>query len=118
MQRDSRAWLWDVQEAGRAISVFVAGLDAAGYAASELVHSAVERKFEVIGEALNQLSKVDGSAAGRIPHLAQIVAFRNLLIHGYAAVDHQTVWGVIEHSLPALLQTVDAILKEGEGTGS
>jgi uncharacterized protein with HEPN domain len=116
MQRDTRAWLWDVQEAARAIIAFVTGLDAAGYAGSELVHSAVERKFEIIGEALNQLSKADPAAGARIPQLAQIVAFRNLLIHGYAAVDHLTVWGVIEHSLPPLLATVGAMLSEGSAS--
>lgn len=57
MQRDPRAWLWDARDAAQAIERFVAGLDGARYAASELVHSAVERKFEVIGEALNQLSR-------------------------------------------------------------
>lgn len=112
MQRDRRAWRWDVQEAARSIAVFVADLDAASYAASELVHSAVERKFEIIGEALNQLSKVDPAAAGRIPHLPQIVAFRNLLVHRYAAVDHQTVWRVIEYSLPSSLQAVETLLSE------
>ena len=55
MQRDPRAWLWDVREAAFAIESFVTGLDSGAYARSELVHSAVERKFEVIGEALNQL---------------------------------------------------------------
>ena len=82
MQRDPRAWLWDVQEAARSIESFTDGLDPASYAASELVHSAVERKFEIIGEALNQLAKVDPGLGARIPHLPQIVAFRNLLIHG------------------------------------
>jgi len=43
------------------------------------------------------------------------VAFRNLLIHGYAVVDHQTVWGVIQHSLPPLRQAVEAILDEKSG---
>lgn len=112
MQRDARAWLWDVREAAQAIESFVAGMDAGSYAASELVRSAVERKFEVIGEALNQLSKADPALASRIPHLKQIVAFRNVLIHGYAVVNHETVWGVIEHSLPPLRQAVQAILTE------
>ena len=76
------------------------------------MRSAVERKFEVIGEALNQLSKADASLAARVPHLRQIVAFRNQLIHGYALVDHQTVWGVVQHSLPALRQAVDTLLHE------
>lgn len=112
MQRDPRAWLWDVSEAAKDIAAFVTGLDSDGYAKSELVHSAVERKFEVIGEALNQLSKADPSMAARVPHLSQIVAFRNQLIHGYALVDHGTVWSVIQHSLPSLLQAVNELLDE------
>src|SRR4051812_643391 len=110
MQRDPRAWLWDVREAAQAIELFVVGMNETAYAQSELVHSAVERKFEVIGEALNQLSKADPSLAARVPNLPQIVAFRNQLIHGYALVDHITVWGVIQESLPALLAAVSTLL--------
>lgn len=112
MQRDPRTWLWDVHEAAQAIASFVVGLDVNAYAQSELVHSAVERKFEVIGEALNQLSKADATLAQRVPHLPQIVAFRNQLIHGYALVDHDTVWGVIQQSLPELQAAVSAVLAE------
>lgn len=114
MQRDPRTWLWDVREAALAISGFVRGLDSAGYASSELVHSAVERKFEIIGEALNQLSKAEPAMAARIPHLPQIVAFRNQLIHGYALVDHKTVWSVIQHSLPELQEAVSRLLQESD----
>ena len=112
MQRDPRAWLWDVREAAQAIEAFVVGLDASSYAKSELVHSAVERKFEVIGEALNQLSKAEPSMAARVPYLPQIVAVRNQLIHGYALVDHDTVWGAIQNSLPTLRQAVEVLLQE------
>ena len=101
-----------MREAAQAIESFVANLDAQRYSETELVHSAVERKFEIIGEALNQLSKADAALAARIPHLPQIVAFRNQLIHGYALVDHATVWGVIQHSLPALSAAVEALLQE------
>jgi len=89
MQRDPRAWLWDVREAALAIRTFVSGLDQFGYANSELVHSAVERKFEVIGEALNQLSKAEPVMAA-----------------------HPTVWNVIQSSLPALQDSVAQLLKE------
>lgn len=91
MQRDPRAFLWDVREAALAIQSFTAGMDAAGYAGNELVQAAVERKFEVIGEALNQLAKLDATIAARIPDFPQIVAFRNQLIHGYATVNVGTV---------------------------
>ena len=59
MQRDPRAFLWDAREAALAIQSFRADVDAAAYAGNPLVQAAVERKFEVIGEALNQLSKQD-----------------------------------------------------------
>lgn len=112
MQRDPRAYLWDVREAALAIKSFVAGLDAAAYAATPLVHSAVERKFEIIGEALSQLAKLDKALAARVPGLPQIVAFRNQLIHSYAKVNHGTVWNVVQDSLPPLLACVQALLLE------
>ncbi len=76
---------------------------------SDLVQAGVERKFEIIGEALNQLFKLDAPMAARIPDLPQIVAFRNQLIHGYATVDARTVWNVAQSSLPALLVCVNGL---------
>jgi uncharacterized protein with HEPN domain len=108
MQRDARAYLWDVREAALAIQHFVANLDATSYAANPLVHSAVERKFEIIGEALGQLAKANPILASRVPHLPQIVAFRNQLIHGYAVVNHSTVWNVIHGDIPRLREVVSA----------
>lgn len=80
MQRDPRAFLWDARDAALAVQAFMAGMDAPAYAGSALVQAAVERKFEVIGEALNQLSKQDAALAARIPDLPLVVAFRNQLI--------------------------------------
>lgn len=76
------------------------------------MYSAVERKFEIIGEALGQLAKANPDLAACIPHLSQIVAFRNQLIHGYARVDHSTVWEVIEQFLPQLKTVVGELLQE------
>jgi uncharacterized protein with HEPN domain len=79
----------------------------------------VERQFEIIGEALNQLSRVAPEMADRIPELPRIVAFRNLLIHGYAAVDHGLVWRTIEEKLPGLRDAVqrelDRLARAGGG---
>lgn len=112
MLRDPRAFLWDVREAALAIQSFTAGMDAAAYAADEMARSAVERKFEIIGEALKQLAKRDASLAARIPDLPQIVAFRNQLIHGYATVNVATVWNVMKNSLPPLVGAVQTMLNE------
>ena len=112
MQRDPRAFLWDVREAAFAIQSFTAGMDAAAYAANEMAQAAVERKFEIIGEALNQLARLDAALAVRIPDLPQIVAFRNQLIHGYATVNVGTVWNVIQNALPPLAGSVQALLDQ------
>lgn len=112
MQRDPRAFLWDVREAALAIQGFVAGMDAGAYAANAMAQAAVERKFEIIGEALNQLAKSDAALAARIPGLPKIVAFRNQLIHGYATVNVSTVWNVVQTSVPPLLRQVQLLQDE------
>jgi uncharacterized protein with HEPN domain len=112
MQRDPRAYLWDVREAALAIQAFTTGMDAAAYGANPMAQAAVERKFEVIGEALNQLAKLDSGLGGRIPDLPRIVAFRNQLIHGYATVKVSTVWNIAQTTLPSLLDTTQALLNE------
>lgn len=112
MQRDPRAFLWDVREAALSIQSFTAGMDVVAYVESELVQAAVERKFEVIGEALNQMAKSTPMLAGKIADLSQIVAFRNQLIHGYAKINAATVWNISQNALPGLLKTVQGLLDE------
>ena len=77
-----------------------------------MAQAAVERKFEIIGEALNQLAKLDAALASRIPDLPQIVAFRNQLIHGYATVNVGTVWNIAQNALPTLIEAVQTLLDE------
>jgi uncharacterized protein with HEPN domain len=48
----------------------------------------------------------------RIPELRAIVAFRNLLIDGYASVDDAIVWRTITEKLPALREALDGLLAE------
>ena len=112
MQRDPRAFLWDVRESALAIQQFTAGMDAAAYASNAMAQAAVERKFEIIGEALGQLAKLDAPMAARIPDLSQIVAFRNQLIHGYTTVNVGTVWNITQNALPVLLSAVHSLLDE------
>jgi uncharacterized protein with HEPN domain len=72
----------------------------------------VERHFEIIGEALNRLNRIDPDTAAQITDAAQIIAFRNVLIHGYDAIDDSRVWDGIQHSLPALHSQVTELLKD------
>jgi uncharacterized protein with HEPN domain len=50
--------------------------------------------------------------ADRIPDARNIIAFRNMLIHGYAAVENHRVWRTLKESLPNLLVAVAALLDD------
>ena len=112
MHADAAKLIWDAHQALQRINRFVTGKDFAAYQDDELLRSAVERQFEILGEALNQLSRLDPAMAERIPELSRIVAFRNILIHGYASVDDRLVWGVVESRLDPLLDVIAALLSE------
>jgi uncharacterized protein with HEPN domain len=77
-----------------------------------LLHSAVERQLQIVGEALSQLSRVDPQLAARIPEIGAVVGSRNVLVHGYAELDHTRVWRTAQQSLPGLLIVLRALLDE------
>jgi len=76
-----------------------------------LLRSAVERQFEIAGEALAKLRRIDAQTADTISDLPRVVGFRNVLIHGYATVDDRLVWGVIENHASSLRDALDILLK-------
>ena len=102
MRLEAKKLLEDIRQAAALIGRFVEGRCLAEYSADPLLRSAVERQFEIIGEALNRLARTDPSVAEEITHASRIIAFRNILIHGYDLVDHEVVWDVIETHLPTL----------------
>jgi uncharacterized protein with HEPN domain len=112
MRREIRKYLFDIDQACRLLEEFTAGKDLAGYLADAMLRSAVERQFEIIGEALNQALRLDPALADRISHTGRIIAFRNRLIHGYAFIADEVVWGVLETHLQTLHKEVTALLSE------
>ena len=106
---ESLKYGFDIAQAARNILNFTSGKTLADYQASPLLQSAVERQFEIIGEAVSQLAKRDPATAQCIPEYRRLIAFRNILIHGYADVDEILVWGLIESHLPPLLTVLETL---------
>ena len=112
MNRDPRVLLADVARAGADIQSFTEGMECATYLRDGMTQAAVERKFEIIGEALNRLHHAHPELAERIVDLRRIIDFRNLLAHGYHRVAPENVWDYALNDLPDLLRIVKALLAE------
>ena len=112
MQPEAGRYLLDIEEAAELIARFTAGKSFGNYLTDPMLRAAVERKFGVIGEALTQLAKRDPAAVAKISEYRRIIAFRNILAHGYADVDNRLVWDIFEGKLAALRRDVAALLAE------
>lgn len=112
MLRETKKYLEDIAQAAELIARFTTGKTLGDYMEDPMLRAAVERQFEIVGEALVQLTRRDAAVAARISEHQRIIAFRNVLIHGYNNVDHLLVWGVVESKLGALRRDVTALLAE------
>lgn len=83
-----------------------------------MLRAAVERRFTIVGEALNRLLRHSPELAGTIPELAKAVAFRNILVHGYAEIDDKIVWLTIREHLPGIRERVALVLADLEQRGN
>ncbi len=109
MQLKSKKLLYDISHAAEKIKKFTSQKKWNDYNSDDLLKSGVERQFEIIGEALNQLSKIDTASVDKINDYQQIISFRNILIHGYADIDDRLVWNMVETKLPALIKNIDSL---------
>lgn len=112
MWLETRKYLSDTQQAAGRVQRFTNGKTLVDCQEDDLLRSAVERQFEIVGEAMNRLAGIDEGAARRITNFQRVIAFRNILIHGYADVDDDLVWNVVETYLPQLVREINALPDE------
>lgn len=78
------------------------------YVSNKMLLRAIEREFEIIGEAINRIEKIDSSIT--ISSKKQIISMRNRVIHGYDKIDNEIVWGTIVRHLPKLKEEVKNLI--------
>ncbi len=108
MSRDN-AYLADILNAAKAIRRFPDGVSQDQFLANEEKYEAVNRKFEIIGEAARRLSP---EATGRFPDIPWklVTAMRNILIHDYDDVNLNIVRKTAQNDLPPLVTKLEAYL--------
>lgn len=72
----------------------------------------VERKVEIMGEAINRIRKVDTEVA--IPNARAIIDTRNRIIHAYDNVQPEFLWSLVIRHIPELKKDVERIISEYE----
>lgn len=112
MRLEAKKFLFDIEQAAKLVQRFTENRSFEDYVNDPMLRSAVERQFEIMGEAVGKLAKTDPLVVERVPDYRRIISFRNVLIHGYDAVLDEVVWGLVETKLPDLLKTIEGLLGE------
>ena len=110
MRVEAEKLIGDILLATSDIHEFTYGMDLAAYRLDARTRAAVERKFEIVGEACARLRDRCPEVFERISAASQIIGFRNRLIHGYDGVDDGIVWDVIHQKLPILVSESERLL--------
>ena len=110
MNDETRKNLTDILQAAEEIQDFVCGMDFEAYQNTPVTKRAVERDFEIIGEALNRIRNSDSELLEEISEHHRIIGVRNILIHGYDIVDEAIVWQAVTKHLPTLIEEVKEVL--------
>ncbi len=72
----------------------------------------VERKTEIMGEAINRIRKKDPSF--EIPNAKEVINTRNRIIHGYDSVETEFLWGLVVRHIPELKKDIERIIGKYE----
>ena len=110
--------LLDALQAIEAIQRFTSGVVLDDYLSNEILQAAIERKFEILGEALKQAADQNPDLARSIPDLRAIIGTRNRIIHSYDAVDQLILWDAVSHDLYPLKASLEAIIRPDCGDRS
>lgn len=107
MRREVLSLLEDALLASQRISDKISEFSLGEYEhASWETKAAVERQYELLGEALNYVRNADAELAERIPGVEAAIGVRNHIIHGYFEGDDETLWQTATEDLPQLQQAL------------
>lgn len=115
MQADERdaGYLWDMREAARDCIDFVKEATYEQFGADKMMHSAVERRLEVLGEAASRISDAFQDAHPEIPW-KEIKGLRVVLAHRYDDLDLHQLWRAAKIHSQELLPKLDTLLPTEE----
>ena len=110
ISKKDQLYLDDILESAQAIQGYVENIDLLTFIKDRKTYSATIHEFQIIGEAVNNLSD-DIKSKYQKTAWQDIKDFRNILIHEYFGIDLELVWNVIQEDLPELINIVKEMKK-------
>lgn len=110
----TRDYLEHMLDAIQRIQKYVADIsDADEFVRRTIVHDAVVRNLEIIGEAARNVRKTDADFASRHADIpwAAMSAMRNRITHGYFDINLSVVWQTVRSDLPGLREDISALIR-------
>ncbi len=84
------------------------------YRKNIMLKRAIERNFEIIGEAVNRIIKRDSAYRMKISEAKAIVGLRNQVVHAYDSISDENIWSVLINHLPKLKIEIEQLIKESK----
>lgn len=109
MNERDPAHLWDIVEAAKELTRFLAGKRFHDLTSDRVLQLAVERELEVIGEGAARVSKEFRDAHPEVPW-ARIIAQRNVIAHEYGAIQLERIWVVASQHVPELIGLLEPLI--------
>jgi uncharacterized protein with HEPN domain len=108
-ERNVALLLFDILSSIKKIQEYTTGMTFELYLADSKTRDAVERNFEIIGEAA---SRIPEEYKHEHPHIEWRILkdFRNFIIHHYFGIDNLIVWDIAQQRLPGLLEEISDLL--------
>jgi uncharacterized protein with HEPN domain len=117
MRPETAAALFDMNRAVERITEATTAKTLEDFQGDWFFQSAIERQFEILGEALVRVRELEMPVFDRIRDAPKMVGLRNIIIHGYDAVDPRVLWAIVEERLPELRRLLTELLRVAGGQG-
>ena len=109
MNDEVKKYLYDISESIDSIEKYLGdNRDFDIYLSNKMLRRAIEREFEIIGEALTRIERIKPDI--EISSKRKIINMRNRVIHGYDKIDNEIIWGTIVRHLPTLKKEISKLL--------
>ncbi|MBI2509045.1 MAG: DUF86 domain-containing protein [Betaproteobacteria bacterium] len=104
-------YLWDMLQTAREARELMQGVTLETLLSDIRTQRALERMLEIIGEAASRISEPMRGAHPEIPWIA-IIGQRNIIAHGYAAIDYGRLFATVTNDIPTLILELERIVQE------